>query len=329
MAESGQLQLSHDELLQAHKKERKELQAKIQSLKHSVPKGDKKRKKDVAAEVAVLEAELEKKQKKDLEEFAAYQSNGVASNQPEVDDVTDEFDATSLHEPSLKQGKTSKAEKRREKKRQKEEQREREIAKQEVENQFLPRAVEERELREILEKLGLTIYEIPSDGNCMYKAMEHQLGLFGVLKSMNELRQETAKYMLSHSEEFLPFLTSRKSGDVMTAEEYEDYCLEVSSTTAWGGQVELKALSHACKVPITIVQATGPSIEIGTEYNSKPILLSYHRCLYEMGEHYNSLVPKEGEVDEGDCVDLQGEHYNSLVPKKSEVDEGDCADLQI
>ncbi|KAH8019885.1 hypothetical protein HPB51_022986 [Rhipicephalus microplus] len=141
------------------------LPSKIQSLKHSVPKGDKKRKKDVAAEVAVLEAELEKKQKKDLEEFAAYQSNGVASNQPEVDDVTDEFDATSLHEPSLKQGKTSKAEKRREKKRQKEEQREREIAKQEVENQFLPRAVEERELREILEKLGLTIYEIPSDGN--------------------------------------------------------------------------------------------------------------------------------------------------------------------
>ncbi|XP_037528324.1 deubiquitinase OTUD6B isoform X2 [Rhipicephalus sanguineus] len=305
MAESGQMRLSHDELLQAHRKERKELQAKIQSLKHSVPKGDKKRKKDVAAEVAVLEAELEKKHKKDLEEFAALQSDGVASDQPEVDDVINELDAASLHEPSMKQGKASKAEKRREKKRQKEVLREKEIAEQEVENQFLPRAVEERELRGILGKLGLTIYEIPSDGNCMYKAMEHQLGLFGIMKSMSELRQETAKYMLSHSEEFLPFLTSRKSGDMMTAEEYEDYCLEVSSTTAWGGQVELKALSHACKVPITIVQAAGPSIEIGTEYNAKPILLSYHRCLYEMGEHYNSLVPKRSEVDEGNWAGLQ------------------------
>ncbi|XP_065292880.1 deubiquitinase OTUD6B-like isoform X2 [Dermacentor albipictus] len=273
MAESGQVRLSHDELLQAHRKERKELQAKIQSLKHSVPKGDKKRKKDVAAEVAVLEAELEEKHKKDLEEFVALQSDGVANGEPEVDGVTDELDAVSLHEHIVKQSKASKAEKRREKKRQKEVRREKEIAEQEVENQFLPRAVEERELRVILGKLGLAIYEIPSDGNCMYKAMEHQLGLFGVMKSMSELRQETANYMLSHTEEFLPFLTSRKNGDMMTAEEYEDYCLEVSSTTAWGGQVELKALSHACKVPITIVQATGPSIEIGTEYNAKPIFL--------------------------------------------------------
>ncbi|KAK8776556.1 hypothetical protein V5799_030099 [Amblyomma americanum] len=185
-----------------------------------------------------------------------------------------------------------------EKKRQKEVQREKEIAAQEVENQFLPRAVEERELYEILAKLGLAVYEVPSDGNCMYKAMEHQLGLFGVMKSMSELRQETANYMLSHAEEFLPFLTSKKSGDMMTTEEYEEYCAEVSSTTTWGGQLELKALSHACKVPITVVQAYGPSIEIGTEYNCKPMLLSYHRCLYEMGEHYNSLVPNEGKVDE-------------------------------
>ncbi|KAH7981267.1 hypothetical protein HPB49_022852 [Dermacentor silvarum] len=129
------MRLSHDELLQVHRKERKELQAKIQSLKHSVPKGDKKRKKDVAAEVAILEAELEEKHKKDLEEFAALQCDGVANGEPE------------------------------EKKRQKEVQREKEIAEQEVENQFLPRAVEERELRVILGKLGLAIYEIPSDGN--------------------------------------------------------------------------------------------------------------------------------------------------------------------
>uniref|UniRef100_A0A1E1XFP0 Putative otu ovarian tumor-like cysteine protease n=1 Tax=Amblyomma aureolatum TaxID=187763 RepID=A0A1E1XFP0_9ACAR len=305
MADGGQLRLSHDELLQAHRKERKELQAKIQNLKHSVPKGDKKKKRDVAAEVAMLEAELEEKQKKDLQEFSAMQStvNGsesVANGQPEVDEVIEGLDAASLHDEHavMKQSRVSKAEKRREKKRQKEVRREKEIAAQEVENQFLPRAVEERELCGILAKRGLAVYEVPSDGNCMYKAMEHQLGLSGVMKSMSELRQETANYMLSHAEEFLPFLTSRKSEDMMTAEEYEEYCIEVSSTTAWGGQLELKALSHACKVPITVVQAYGPSIEIGTEYNCKPMLLSYHRCLYEMGEHYNSLVPKESKVDE-------------------------------
>lgn len=305
MADSSQMRLSHDELLQAHKKERKELQAKIQNLKHSVPKGDKKRKKDIAAEVAILEAELEEKHRNDLKQLAALQdvmksTNGVANGHQEVDGVTGELEAATLcDENMVKQSKISKAEKRREKKRQKEAQREKEIAEQEVENAFLPRAVEGKALRAILTKLGLAVHEVPSDGNCMYKAMEHQLGLLGVTKTMSELRQETADYMLSHAEEFLPFLTSKQSGDMMTAEEYEDYCSQVSSTTAWGGQVELKALSHACKVPITVIQATGPSIEIGLEYDCKPVLLSYHRCMYEMGEHYNSLVPKDdSDVDE-------------------------------
>ena len=38
---------------------KKELRAKIQALKKSVPKGDKKKKKEVQAEIAMLEAELE------------------------------------------------------------------------------------------------------------------------------------------------------------------------------------------------------------------------------------------------------------------------------
>lgn len=303
MADSSQVRLSHDELLQSHKKERKELQAKIQNLKHSVPKGDKKKKKDIAAEVAILEAQLEEKHRRDLQQLMALQdvlksTNGIANSHPEVDGVTGELEAASLcDENVVKNSKITKAEKRREKKRQKEAQREKEIAEQEVENEFLPRAIEGRALRAILTKLGLAVHEVPSDGNCMYKAMEHQLGLLGVTKTMSELRQETADYMLSHAEEFLPFLTSKRSGDMMNTEEYRDYCSQVSSTTAWGGQVELKALSHACKVPIIVIQATGPSIEIGMEYNCKPVFLSYHRCMYEMGEHYNSLVPQDVDED--------------------------------
>ena len=41
--------------------------AKIQSLKHSVPKGDKKKKKEVALEIAKLEEELTRRHKKELE----------------------------------------------------------------------------------------------------------------------------------------------------------------------------------------------------------------------------------------------------------------------
>jgi len=48
--------------------------AKIQSLKHSVPKGDKKKKKEVALEIAKLEEELTNRQKQEL----AVLENGLA-----------------------------------------------------------------------------------------------------------------------------------------------------------------------------------------------------------------------------------------------------------
>lgn len=59
-------------LEQKHKRERKELQAKIQALKKSVAKGDKKRKKDVTHEIAQLEADLDRRHQ---EEIATFQLN--------------------------------------------------------------------------------------------------------------------------------------------------------------------------------------------------------------------------------------------------------------
>ena len=44
--------------------------ARIQQLKHAVPKGDKKKKKEVTSEIAVLEAELEARHEKELLTFA-------------------------------------------------------------------------------------------------------------------------------------------------------------------------------------------------------------------------------------------------------------------
>jgi OTU domain-containing protein 6 len=43
--------------------------AKIQALKHSVPKGDKKKKKAIAIDIAKLETEQEQRHKKETEEL--------------------------------------------------------------------------------------------------------------------------------------------------------------------------------------------------------------------------------------------------------------------
>ena len=50
-----------ERLEKAQRKEKKELQAKIQALKNSIPKGDKKKKKEVTAEIARLESDLDQK----------------------------------------------------------------------------------------------------------------------------------------------------------------------------------------------------------------------------------------------------------------------------
>lgn len=56
-------------LIRRQKIEKKELQAKIQQLKHSVSKGDKKKKKEIAEQITKLEAELHEKHELEMKEL--------------------------------------------------------------------------------------------------------------------------------------------------------------------------------------------------------------------------------------------------------------------
>lgn len=82
---------------------------------------------------------------------------------------------------------------------------------------------------------------------------------------------------------------------------FENYCREVESTAAWGGQLELGALTHILKKHIMIFSGSFPDVEMGKEYKSSSgsgsgssafsIMLSYHKHAFGLGEHYNSLIP--------------------------------------
>jgi len=55
---------------------------------------------------------------------------------------------------------------------------------------------------------------------------------------------------------------------------------------------QLRALSQVLRRGIEVVQAEGRVIVIGEEFiNSslEPIILTYHRHMYGLGEHYNSV----------------------------------------
>ncbi|KFM82157.1 OTU domain-containing protein 6B, partial [Stegodyphus mimosarum] len=77
----------------------------------------------------------------------------------------------------------------------------------------------------------------------------------------------------------------------MSEEQYIKYCEDIVKTSSWGGHVEIQALSNICGKPMEVIQAEGPSVIAGDEHDSPRLIISYHRHVYGLGEHYNSVVP--------------------------------------
>lgn len=290
-------------LAKQHRKEKKDLQAKIQSMKNAVPKNDKKRRKQLTEDIAGLEAELNQKHKDELKQLNC---NVAGGEKVAVEEVANGIEALAVHgeeERESQQTRVSKAQKRREKKAAQEKERESRIAEAEVENLSGLRHQEGLKLAQKLAQRELQIREISSDGHCLYRAVEDQLARGEAPElalSLKELRARTAQHMRSNSGDFLPFLTNTSTGDTYTAEEFEKYCHDVEHTAAWGGQLELRALTQVLQLPIEVIQADSPTIVIGEEYDRAAVTLVYMRHAYGLGEHYNSVERlKEPANEEG------------------------------
>ncbi|KAK1172572.1 deubiquitinase OTUD6B-like [Acipenser oxyrinchus oxyrinchus] len=278
-----------EELIKRHRKEKKDLQAKIQCMKNAIPKNDKKRRKQLVEDIAKLEAELDQKQEEELKQWRNNVEGGekVESAANGIGNLV----LKSEEQDDIKDSQVSKAQKRRDKKAALEKERESRIAEAEIENLSGSRHLESLKLSQMLADRQLQIKQIPSDGHCMYRAVEDQLTDRDCSLSLSELRAQASEYMRSHADDFLPFLTNLSTGDMYTPDEFEKYCSDVAETAAWGGQLELRALTHVLKMPIEVIQAESPTIVIGEEYGNTPVRLIYMRYAYGLGEHYNSVEP--------------------------------------
>lgn len=101
--------------------------------------------------------------------------------------------------------------------------------------------------------------------------------------------------MLENADDFMPFLLDDQ-GELMSQQAYTNYCNKIAKTKEWGGHLELTAISQFTRKPIQIYQAENKrpiSIEPRMKSEKRPILLSFHKHLYHLGEHYNSLVDKQ------------------------------------
>lgn len=284
---------SDEQLAKQHRKEKKDMQAKIQSMKTAIPKNDKKRRKQMTEEIAKIEADLNQKHEEELRQLKS-------TTITEVEEVLNGVETMKMEgggggeeeEEGVRQPRLTKAQKRRDKKAAQEKERESRIAEAEVQNLQGVRHQEGLKLAEKLAQQQLQIKEISSDGHCMYRAIEDQLAHRsnpGLIMSVKDLRSRTAEHMRGHADDFLPFLTNSNTGDMYTSDEFEKYCSDVEHTAAWGGQLELRALTQVLHLPVEVIQADSPTIKIGEEFDSESITLVYMRHAYGLGEHYNSV----------------------------------------
>ncbi|PCH38218.1 cysteine proteinase [Wolfiporia cocos MD-104 SS10] len=172
-------------------------------------------------------------------------------------------------------------------------------------------ADEAKAISHMCDELGLEMHEINPDGHCLFSAVADQLALLNILPAAQAnyttCRLAAANYIHSHPDTFLPFLPSAGGEDaagatsdtgLMSRAEFDQYCTTIRDTGTWGGEPEILALSSAFNVPIHVVQGGTPPVVIHQPLGSagqssvtdKNVAhISYHRRMYGLGEHYNSL----------------------------------------
>ncbi|GMH27773.1 hypothetical protein Nepgr_029616 [Nepenthes gracilis] len=295
-------------MLSRHRKEISQLQNKETEMKKAAAKGSKAeqkaKKKQVEEEISKLSAKLKESQSLELASLGYGSVNGKEKDN--IDTLVKAIAGVSVT-GQVDCSKPSKSVKRREKRAQQEAAREQRIQ-EEQSNIISDRMIENEKIGKRLEPLGLTINEIKPDGHCLYRAIEDQLALISGGSSpytFQQLREMAADYMRKHSSDFLPFFLSENmvegESNSSFAERFENYCMEVEATAAWGGQLELGALTHCLAKHIMIFSGSFPDVEMGKEYksddggagslSSRSIMLSYHKHAFGLGEHYNSVVP--------------------------------------
>ncbi|KAH9966903.1 hypothetical protein BC827DRAFT_1354488 [Russula dissimulans] len=159
------------------------------------------------------------------------------------------------------------------------------------------------------------MHEVIPDGHCLFSAVADQLSILNIVPPQEAhyvfMRRAAAEYMLAHPQDFVPFLPSIEGEDgtgagdagVIGPQEYARYCASIGDTAVWGGEPEILALSRTYNVPIHVVQGGQPPVVVHdpsgapATHNLKDqraVRISYHRRMYGLGEHYNSLRPRTG-----------------------------------
>jgi len=133
-----------------------------------------------------------------------------------------------------------------------------------------------------MESIGLHVVEMEPDGNCLFRALSHQL--YMTEDKHTELREKCVSHMLTYRNRFEIFCTN----------DFDSYCQRMRMDGTWASELEIRALeeivdrifsiyssdSKAAK-PMPMATNFDEAMLLGMEV--QPVKMSYH------GNHYNSI----------------------------------------
>jgi hypothetical protein len=139
----------------------------------------------------------------------------------------------------------------------------------------------EQEFLEKLEGTGLHVFAIEGDGNCLFRAVSHQLYLHQDMHE--ELRACCVEHLTRH----------RKRFEVFCEGDFDEYLRNLSKSGVWGDDLEIRALEEITDRVIMIYSSSAENVlePINNNFEEKtllngvpPLTLSYHG-----NSHYNSI----------------------------------------
>lgn len=222
-------------------------------------------KKKHAEELALLENPDE--QTGAQEELTPEQLLAQLSVEKEVDTPTGEFTNEMLSQSRSQPGpKRRNRQKERLAKRKAEIERMQTEAREETANSIDYRQMEIDSMNQLLAMNDLKLYEIKPDGHCLFASIQDQLQQrHHIDKTIQELRNLSAEYILSHKDDFVPFLFDEQTCEIR---DVDDYCRELTSTAMWGSDMEILALAKVFNCCIAIHMAGAATLKINEEANA-------------------------------------------------------------
>jgi hypothetical protein len=180
---------------------------------------------------------------------------------------------------------------------------------------FKANDVQEDRFNTDLKKINLRVKEIAGDGNCLYRAIAHQV--YGDENHYEIAKAKCLDYIELERDFFSQFIEDGKN-------KFEDYISMKRINGVWGDDIEIQAMSEIYNRPVQIYSHSIEPLKTFHESNKSfnrydervpklpPLKISYHGS-----SHYNSLVPMENySAFKTNLLKTKpGEYENSILEK--------------